>query len=67
VRCGGPGRGWPKGGDVDLERNTPGDGMSRHIQDFCLCPACGTEILHHRGIPCTQVRCPECDQPMVRK
>jgi predicted Fe-Mo cluster-binding NifX family protein len=66
-RCGGPGRSWRSGGDSDLEPKAPGGFPGSDRQDFCLCPACGTEILHQRGIPCTQMRCPECDRPMVRK
>jgi predicted Fe-Mo cluster-binding NifX family protein len=33
---------------------------------FCVCPRCGTMVRHQRGIPCTQVICPECEQPLVR-
>lgn len=66
-RCLGPGRGWRNGGDSDLEPNAPGGFPGSDRCDFCLCPACGTEVLHQRGIPCSEMRCPECDQPMVRK
>jgi len=40
-------------------RGTPGG--------FCMCPRCGMRIRHERGIPCTQVCCPQCDLPMTRK
>lgn len=33
---------------------------------FCICPHCGTMVSHQRGIPCTQVTCPQCEQPLVR-
>lgn len=66
-QCLGPGRGWRSVGDSDLEPNAPGVLPGSDMRAFCLCPACGTEVLHQRGIPCAQMRCPECDQPMVRK
>ncbi|NLJ28123.1 NifB/NifX family molybdenum-iron cluster-binding protein [Desulforhabdus amnigena] len=66
-RCEGQGRGRREGGRYGMERNIQGGGKNFDIQDFCICPKCGTEVLHQRGIPCTQIRCPECDQPMVRK
>jgi len=34
---------------------------------FCICPYCGTMVRHQRGIPCTQVTCPQCEQPLVRQ
>ncbi|GKT08744.1 hypothetical protein [Desulforhabdus sp. TSK] len=66
-RCLGPGRGWRSGGDSGLEPNAPGGLPGSEMRDFCLCPACGMEVPHQRGIPCAQMRCHECDQPMVRK
>lgn len=33
----------------------------------CVCPQCGREIKHERGIPCAQLRCPECDHVLIRK
>lgn len=33
---------------------------------FCMCPHCGTMVRHQRGIPCTHITCPECEQPLVR-
>jgi len=32
----------------------------------CRCPNCDTTQAHERGIPCMQVRCPQCGSPMVR-
>ena len=34
---------------------------------FCVCPHCGTRVGHEQGIPCTQVRCSECNAPMMRE
>lgn len=33
----------------------------------CECPKCGATAPHQRGIPCTQVQCPQCRGPMMRK
>jgi predicted Fe-Mo cluster-binding NifX family protein len=33
---------------------------------FCLCPVCSLNVPHEQGIPCIQVRCPRCGQPMER-
>jgi len=32
----------------------------------CLCPNCGTEAPHRRGIPCYEHKCPRCGQAMTR-
>jgi predicted Fe-Mo cluster-binding NifX family protein len=34
---------------------------------LCVCPRCLTEVPHERGVPCYQVICPTCEQPMTRK
>lgn len=33
---------------------------------LCVCPQCGATVGHERGIPCSQVRCPECSVAMTR-
>ena len=33
----------------------------------CRCPRCGTKVPHQQGIPCSQTRCPECNQPLLRE
>jgi len=35
----------------------------------CVCtnPECQSEISHHAGIPCYQVKCPKCGSPMIRQ
>jgi len=32
----------------------------------CICPNCGTEIFHKRGIPCFEEKCPKCGISMER-
>ncbi len=33
----------------------------------CVCPKCSHDVPHQRGVPCYQVKCPKCGNPMVRK
>ncbi|NQU79034.1 DUF134 domain-containing protein [Candidatus Woesearchaeota archaeon] len=33
----------------------------------CRCPKCQHEQSHARGLPCNQMKCPECGTTMVRK
>lgn len=33
----------------------------------CVCPSCSATATHKRGVPCTQVQCPRCGQPMTRR
>ena len=44
-----------------------GLGQTAGTPDLCICPACGVEAPHERGIPCFQVNCPQCGKPMVRQ
>jgi len=48
-------------------------GRGRQLRGFglgpggeCICPQCGVRVLHKRGIPCYEHRCPKCGQPMTR-
>jgi hypothetical protein len=31
---------------------------------YCVCSDCGERVLHQKGIPCFQERCPKCAKPM---
>ena len=31
----------------------------------CVCPECGEKVLHTRGIPCVQTKCPKCGSHMA--
>ena len=33
----------------------------------CICPECGKEVSHQRGMPCYKRECPECGAKMRRK
>ena len=33
----------------------------------CVCPKCGHEVPHQRGLPCSAVECEKCGTLMVRK
>ena len=33
----------------------------------CICPSCGTILLHKPGSPCFQMRCPQCGTAMTRQ
>jgi predicted Fe-Mo cluster-binding NifX family protein len=58
--CPGLVRGPKRGRGQALE---PGRGAA----EACLCLACGLRLPHERGIPCSQVNCPRCGQPLVRE
>ena len=51
--CGGRGRGGVMGG--------------ASLDVLCVCPQCGREVPHTRGVPCTQTACSECGVPLIRK
>jgi len=53
---GGAGRGGGRGGGF-----RPGPG------GFCLCPACGHKAPHQQGMPCFEMKCPQCGAVMMRE
>lgn len=42
--------------------NRPGSG----IGGYCICPNCGKQISHQRGIPCSSINCPDCGRQMLK-
>jgi len=34
---------------------------------ICICPKCGYEQPHVRGVPCIQMKCPKCGTSMIGK
>lgn len=41
--------------------------FSDTTDDICICPQCGFEQLHTRGIPCKMEICPKCNSTMMHK
>jgi len=33
----------------------------------CVCPQCGQQEPHQRGVPCIERRCPNCGAAMIRQ
>ena len=33
---------------------------------YCVCPNCGTKVLHKLGMPCFDMVCPKCGKKMTR-
>jgi hypothetical protein len=63
-RKAGAAQGSKPGGKCRGSASVPG--ARTGASNFCVCPACGTKTPHERGIPCTQMNCPQCGQPLVR-
>lgn len=42
--------------------NRPGSG----IGGYCVCPNCGKQIPHQRGVPCSSINCPSCGTQMLK-
>jgi len=57
----GPGRG---GGRGEGRGRTGGAGWGPGGE--CVCASCGRKVPHERGVPCNEVRCPECGTAMTR-
>jgi hypothetical protein len=64
-RGSGGGQGGSPGGRCRGTGVGPGAGTG--VSDSCKCSACGAKAPHERGIPCMQVKCPQCGKPMVRE
>lgn len=60
----GPGTGRGQGRGTG-GRSRPSD-QSAGPAGVCICPACGKKKEHTRGIPCYEMKCPECGTNMVR-
>jgi len=56
-------RGQGQGGGLGRK----GGPFARGAGGDCICPQCGHHQPHERGIPCTQVKCPQCGTAMIRE
>ncbi|MCF7668658.1 MAG: hypothetical protein K9N48_02660 [Verrucomicrobia bacterium] len=59
------GRGRRGGGRGMGQAGAQGGGAG--LSDFCVCPQCGHQEQHERGLPCVRKQCPDCGIPMVRQ
>lgn len=50
-------------------RNSKGQKGShnKHSMDSCICPHCGEEVFHQRGVLCSEQKCPSCGAKMMKK
>jgi predicted Fe-Mo cluster-binding NifX family protein len=58
------GKGAGQGGGARGRCRRAAGGPGAGIPQVCICPACGAQAPHERGIPCFQVSCPQCSKPM---
>lgn len=58
----GTGRGMGQGGGRGR-----GGGVALGPGGDCVCPSCAKTVLHQRGVPCYQIKCPDCGIPMTRQ
>jgi len=66
----GRGRGMGQGGGIGGGRGMArgrGQGMGYGgPASNCICPKCSYETQKERGVPCTEMKCPECSTMMIR-
>ncbi len=66
----GAGRGMGAGagqGRTGGGRGRMGGPVAGGVAGVCRCTNCGYTKPHERGVPCTQLKCPECGAGMVRE
>lgn len=61
------GRGQGGGQGLGGGRGRKGGPLAGGAVGTCRCPNCGQSQPHERGVPCTQVKCPQCGTNMVRE
>ena len=62
----GQGRGMGGGRGMGRGRGM-GGGRGAGPGGNCICPNCGQRVPHQAGVPCVQIKCPNCGTPMVRE
>ena len=53
-------------GSSDIEQYKD-DSLQNTLEDICICPKCGKEIVHAQDVPCQKEICPTCNCQMIRK
>lgn len=43
------------------------EAQAKGPEGYCVCPSCGYKVPHQRGIPCSQMFCPQCQIPLKRE
>jgi hypothetical protein len=61
------GRGNGGGQGLGGGRGRKGGPLAGGAVGTCVCPKCGHQKPHERGVPCTQVKCPQCGTTMIRE
>lgn len=61
------GRGCPGRARISDRQPTGGAQTLAWTEDVCVCPDCGFQNPHERGIPCYQMTCPRCGQRLARE
>jgi predicted Fe-Mo cluster-binding NifX family protein len=59
----GQGQGMGQGRTPGAGAGAQGAGVSGTV-NVCKCPKCGHEAPHERGVPCLNMKCPECGEVM---
>jgi predicted Fe-Mo cluster-binding NifX family protein len=62
----GPGGGQGRG-QVGQGQGRMGGPLAGGAVGTCLCPKCGHQEPHERGVPCVQKKCPKCGTAMTRQ
>jgi len=60
----GGGRGQGRGGQ---RPDRTGGSAAVGTNGFCICPQCGQQEIHQRGVPCFERQCPKCGAAMTRQ